>query len=257
MTLPPELTARIEKDIRRAIAKHTYPSLGGPVTEVEDAMRELAEPLHKEIEAEKQFKDDFLKSFDWTALEKEHHDLTEFEATGLITNEKRSRLEELQSIVNLKADIEAPWDWQNAQDLLVKSIQGQLDSLKAELADTEASRQEYIRLFHEQERENDALDQQLRESNDALTLRTRRLLDVEAQLAEAKKAAEDKDDQRTELIMHHVFMDSLLDDLGAPKHPGNDPERPKYGPYGRLRAYAESIGIKATMWEPSPKPPTY
>lgn len=80
--------------------------------------------------------------------------------------------------------------------------------------------------------------------------------ELKAQLAEAKKAVEDQDDQRTERIMHQVFMDSLLDDLGAPKHPDNDPNRPKYGPYGRLRAYAESIGIKATMWEPFPKLPT-
>lgn len=72
----------------------------------------------------------------------------------------------------------------------------------------------------------------------------------------AEEEQRERVDQQTELIMHQVFMDSLLDDLGAPKHPGNDTSRPKYGPYGRLRAYAESIGVKATMWEPLPDDPT-
>lgn len=71
----------------------------------------------------------------------------------------------------------------------------------------------------------------------------------------AEEEEKERDDQAIELIMHQTFMDSLLDDLGAPKHPDNDPARPKYGPYGRLRAYAESIGVKASIWQPLPPAP--
>lgn len=121
--LPPELTARIEKDIRRAIAKHTYPSLGGPVTEVEDAMRDLAEPLHKEIEELR----------------------TENKAARSAENEWRETIQELRK---------------EREFFEANSVhyQRQSDALEAQLADTEASRQEYIRLFHEQERENDELE---------------------------------------------------------------------------------------------------
>lgn len=40
--------------------------------------------------------------------------------------------------------------------------------------------------------------------------------------------------------MHDMFLNDLLDELGAPKYPDNDPTRPKYGAYGRLRAWAEA-----------------
>lgn len=52
------------------------------------------------------------------------------------------------------------------------------------------------------------------------------------------------------LILHEMLIDDLLDDLGAPRHPNNDKTRPPYGTYGRLKAYAESIGVKASIWEP-------
>lgn len=38
--------------------------------------------------------------------------------------------------------------------------------------------------------------------------------------------------------MHEALMDALLDKLGAPTHPDNNPRRLRYGLYGRLRAYA-------------------
>lgn len=41
---------------------------------------------------------------------------------------------------------------------LAEPLHKEIEELRAQLADTEASRQEYIRLFHEQERENDALE---------------------------------------------------------------------------------------------------
>lgn len=47
---------------------------------------------------------------------------------------------------------------------VAEPLHKEMEELKAQLADTEASRQEYIRLFHEQERENDALEAQLAEA---------------------------------------------------------------------------------------------
>jgi len=55
-------------------------------------------------------------------------------------------------------------------------------------------------------------------------------------------------DKEWELILHEMLMHDLLDDLGAPRHPANDKSRPPFGTYGRLKAYAESIGIEASMW---------
>jgi hypothetical protein len=56
-------------------------------------------------------------------------------------------------------------------------------------------------------------------------------------------------DSQVELLLHEALMHDLLDDLGAPRHPDNDTKRPPFGTYGRLKAYAESIGIKASIWE--------
>lgn len=41
---------------------------------------------------------------------------------------------------------------------LAEPLHKEAEEIRAQLADTEASRQEYIRLFHEQERENDKLE---------------------------------------------------------------------------------------------------
>jgi hypothetical protein len=62
-----------------------------------------------------------------------------------------------------------------------------------------------------------------------------------------KKKASDKE---WELILNEMLMHDLLDDLKAPRYPNNDKSRPAYGIYGRLKAYAESIGVKASIWEP-------
>ena len=56
-------------------------------------------------------------------------------------------------------------------------------------------------------------------------------------------------DAEVELMFHEMLMHDLLDDLGAPRHPDNDPSRPAFGTYGRLKAYAESIGVKSSIWE--------
>lgn len=79
---------------------------------------------------------------------------------------------------------------------------------------------------------------------------------IAALTAFAEETEKEHEDQAIELIMHQTFMDSLLDDLGAPKYPDNDPTRPKYGPYGRLKAHAESIGVKASIWQPLPPAPS-
>lgn len=52
-----------------------------------------------------------------------------------------------------------------------------------------------------------------------------------------------KTDHYFEGQFHDTAMHDLLDHLGAPRHPDNDPRRPRYGPYGRLRAYALKHGL--------------
>ncbi|HEY6154668.1 MAG TPA: hypothetical protein VIW07_13085 [Candidatus Udaeobacter sp.] len=48
-----------------------------------------------------------------------------------------------------------------------------------------------------------------------------------------------KSDHYLEGQMHDALLHDLLDKLGAPKHPGNDPKRLRYGPYGRLRQWVK------------------
>lgn len=71
----------------------------------------------------------------------------------------------------------------------------------------------------------------------------------------AEETEKEQQERDTELMMHEMFLDSLLDDLGAPTHPNNDKTRTRFGSYGRLKAYAESIGVKASIWEPLKKMP--
>jgi hypothetical protein len=43
--------------------------------------------------------------------------------------------------------------------------------------------------------------------------------------------------------IHDVFCHELLDKMGAPRHPNNDPKRPAYSVCGRLKEYAAKQGI--------------
>lgn len=131
MTISPELTARIEEIADR--------ESGGTISQpwLVRVLSDLAEPLHKEMES---IKATNVRDGNWI----DQHGCCKV------------------------CDGELPHGHTGNCDIY--KLEQEITLLKAELSDTEASRQEYIRLFHEQERENDAL---------------------EAQLAEAKKAAEE------------------------------------------------------------------
>jgi hypothetical protein len=70
-----------------------------------------------------------------------------------------------------------------------------------------------------------------------------------------KKKKPKLSDAQVELMFHEALMHDLLDDLRAPRYPDNDPSRSPYGTYGRLKAYAESIGVKASIWNLDVSPP--
>jgi hypothetical protein len=50
--------------------------------------------------------------------------------------------------------------------------------------------------------------------------------------------------------MHDALLHDLLTELGAPHYPSDDPKRPRYGPYGRLNAWAVRQGlVKEKDWK--------
>ena len=48
----------------------------------------------------------------------------------------------------------------------------------------------------------------------------------------------------TEELMVELMMQTLLDDMDAPRHPSRDPSRHPYGSYGRLAEWCREKGIK-------------
>ena len=99
------------------------------------SISDLAAELGKEREADRQFKRDFIKCFDWDTIEREHAELAKKEALVDLTGPNASKIEILQALVDLKADIDAAFPVESARDLLIETQRVSIDQLKRELAE--------------------------------------------------------------------------------------------------------------------------
>lgn len=94
-------------------------------------------------------------------------------------------------------------------ETFAEPLHKEIEAIRGQLADTEASRQEYIRLFHGQERENDELEAQLAEAKKA----------AEAELAQWRSFYTSKNQQVTselcEIELTHQKIRNILNNVAA------------------------------------------